>query len=172
MYHQYRLKKFFLMFTFEGEREMETQNPEQAPGSELVAQSLTRTQTHEPWDHDLNQSQTLNWWSHPGVSPHPIIIDFNKTKKVTKEIKALNNTINKLELLGEYRILYSKNFLKCLFILKECVQVGEEQRGRENPKHPLHCQRRRLHSFSKTLTISDYSYAFLCSIHYPTTFFF
>ena len=24
-------------------------------------------QTHKPWDHDLSQSQTLNWLSHPGA---------------------------------------------------------------------------------------------------------
>ena len=24
-------------------------------------------QTHKPWDHDLSQSQTLNWMSHPGA---------------------------------------------------------------------------------------------------------
>ena len=23
--------------------------------------------THEPWDHDLSQSWTLNWLSHPGI---------------------------------------------------------------------------------------------------------
>ena len=30
----------------ERERERETHNPKQAPGSELLAQSLTRAQTH------------------------------------------------------------------------------------------------------------------------------
>ena len=50
------------------ERERETQNPKQAPGSELSAQSACHgAQTHKPWDHDLSQSQTLNPLSHPGA---------------------------------------------------------------------------------------------------------
>ena len=47
------------------QRERETQNPKQAPGSELSAQSPTRPQTHKPQDHDLSRSRTLNQLSHP-----------------------------------------------------------------------------------------------------------
>ena len=50
------------------ERERETQDLKQAPGSELSAQSPTRglnSQTEQ--DHDLSGSQTLNPLSHPGA---------------------------------------------------------------------------------------------------------
>ena len=53
-----------------GEAERERQNSNQAPSSELSAQSLmqgSNPQTHRPRDHDLSQSQTLNRPSHPGV---------------------------------------------------------------------------------------------------------
>ena len=58
-------KKIFLMFIFEtesmsgarGERERETQNLKQAPGSELSTQSPHGAQTHKPQNHDLSQSQ-------------------------------------------------------------------------------------------------------------------
>ena len=67
--------KFFWMFIFErdraragdGQRETHTQNPKQAPGSELSARSPTRglnPRTARSW---LRQSQLLNWLSHPGV---------------------------------------------------------------------------------------------------------
>ena len=49
----------------EGQREGETQNPKQAPGSELSAQ--VRHGGHEPQDHDLSWSQMLNQLSHPGA---------------------------------------------------------------------------------------------------------
>ena len=51
----------------QGKRERETQNPKQAPDSELPAQSPTGTRTHELQDHDLSQSQSLNPLSHLGV---------------------------------------------------------------------------------------------------------
>ena len=47
------------------ETERETQNPNQAPGSELSAQSLTWGLNW--WDHDLSWSRTLNRLSHPGA---------------------------------------------------------------------------------------------------------
>ena len=50
-----------------GQRERHTQNPKQAPGSELSARCPTQARTHEPWDHHLSRSQTLNWLSHPGA---------------------------------------------------------------------------------------------------------
>ena len=43
----------------EGQRERESQNPKQAPGSELSAQSLTRGSNSQTRDHDLSQSRTL-----------------------------------------------------------------------------------------------------------------
>ena len=57
----------------EGQKEGETQNPKQAPGCEHRAQCGALT--HEPWDHDLSQSQImtwakvrhLNWLKHPGT---------------------------------------------------------------------------------------------------------
>ena len=65
-------KKIFLMFIFErqwdraqmgeeGQRERETQNPKQVPGSELSAHS-SRAQTY-----DLSLSWTLHRLSHPGA---------------------------------------------------------------------------------------------------------
>ena len=44
----------------EGQRERETQNPKQAPGSELSAQSPREAPTPEPRDRDLSRSQTLD----------------------------------------------------------------------------------------------------------------
>ena len=41
-----------------GQRERETQNPKQAPGSRLRAQC--GAWTHKPWDHDLSWGRTLN----------------------------------------------------------------------------------------------------------------
>ena len=59
----------------EGQRQKETQNPKQAPGSELSAQGLTWGST--PWmcDHGLIRSRTLNRLNHPGT-PHNIIVTF------------------------------------------------------------------------------------------------
>ena len=51
----------------EGQREGDTQNLKQAPGSELSARSPTQAPTHEPGDHDLSGSQTLNQLSHTGA---------------------------------------------------------------------------------------------------------
>ena len=52
-----------------GQRERETQNPKQVPGSaELSAQSPWHgAWTYEPWDHDLSWSWMLNRLSHPGA---------------------------------------------------------------------------------------------------------
>ena len=52
-----------------GERkiERETLNLKQAPGSELSHSAWRWARTHEPWDHDLSQSRTLNRLSHPGT---------------------------------------------------------------------------------------------------------
>ena len=51
----------------EGQRARETQNPKQAPGSELSAASLTQGRNPQPWEHDLSWSLMLNWLSHPGA---------------------------------------------------------------------------------------------------------
>ena len=45
----------------------ETQNPKQAPGSELSAQSPTRGSNSQTRDDDLSRSRTLNRLSHPGA---------------------------------------------------------------------------------------------------------
>ena len=50
----------------ERERERERENLKQAPHHHLGAQCGAGT--HEPWDHDLSQSWTLNRLSHPGAS--------------------------------------------------------------------------------------------------------
>ena len=50
----------------EGQRKRETQNPKQASGSELSAQSLM-ARTQELGDHDLSWSRTLNQLSHAGT---------------------------------------------------------------------------------------------------------
>ena len=55
------------MWVEEGQRERETQNPKQAPGSELSAQRRTRGSNSQQRDHDLSRSQPLNWLSHPGA---------------------------------------------------------------------------------------------------------
>ena len=57
------LQKNFLMFIFErqsmsGRGTESKENPKQAPGSELSAQSPTWAQTHELQDHDLSLT---NW---------------------------------------------------------------------------------------------------------------
>ena len=52
----------------EGQRERETQNLKQAPGSEPSAQTAQcGAWTHEMWDHDLCRSWPLNQPSHPGT---------------------------------------------------------------------------------------------------------
>ena len=50
----------------EGQRERETQNPKQAPGSELSAQSPTGG-SNSPSGEIMSQSWTLNWLSHAGA---------------------------------------------------------------------------------------------------------
>ena len=55
----------------EGQRETETQNPKQAPGSRLRAVSTepnNGARTHRPWDHDMSRSRTLSRLSHPGAT--------------------------------------------------------------------------------------------------------
>ena len=52
----------------EGQRERETQNRKQAPGSEPSAQSPRGARTHEPWAQDLSTSPTFNQLSRPGAS--------------------------------------------------------------------------------------------------------
>ena len=59
----------------EGQREREIENPKQAPGSELSAQSPTGAQTHKLRDHDLNRSQLLKQLSHTGA---PLVLVFNE----------------------------------------------------------------------------------------------
>ena len=51
----------------EGQRERETQTLKQAPGSELSAQSPTRSTNPQTTDHDLSRSRTLNRLSPPGA---------------------------------------------------------------------------------------------------------
>ena len=76
---------FFLTFTYflrdrdrvqagEKQRERETRNPKQVPGSELSARSPTRGWNpwiHESWGRDLSRSRTLDRLSHPGA-PRPL----------------------------------------------------------------------------------------------------
>ena len=50
------------------ERERETQNPKQAPGSELSAQNPRRVSNSEWGGPDLSQSQKFNRLSRPGAS--------------------------------------------------------------------------------------------------------
>ena len=51
----------------EGQRERETQNPKQAPGSVPTAQSLTWGSNPKSMDHDLSRSWMLNGLIHPGA---------------------------------------------------------------------------------------------------------
>ena len=51
----------------EGQRERETQNLKQAPGSELSAQARHGAGTHKLSDYDLSRSRMLNCLSHPGA---------------------------------------------------------------------------------------------------------
>ena len=78
LYHLcfYWLSFFLCLFIFErqqdrvwageGQRERETQNPKQAPSSELSAQPNTGLELTN-WDHDLSRRRTLNQLSHPGA---------------------------------------------------------------------------------------------------------
>ena len=70
----------------EGQRERETQKVNQAPDSELSAQSSTWDLTHELKDHDLSWSRMLNWLSHTGplstffsISTTPPVVHSNYT---------------------------------------------------------------------------------------------
>ena len=49
------------------EREKETQNPKQAPGSGCQRRARHGARTHKPWYHDLSQSRMLKQLSHPGT---------------------------------------------------------------------------------------------------------
>ena len=51
-----------------GQREKETQNLKQAPGSELLAQSAHRARTYQPQDPHLSQRRMLNQLSYPGTN--------------------------------------------------------------------------------------------------------
>ena len=62
---------------WEGQREEETQNLKEAPGSELLAQSPTwvsKLQTQR--DHDLSQSQMPNRLSHTGAPYYNFLNSF------------------------------------------------------------------------------------------------
>ena len=87
------IKKIFLMFTFERERKRETdrqhkQGRDRERGRHRIRRRLQvlscqhragrGAQTHEPWDHDLNQSWRLNWLSHPGAFPLNISLFHSK----------------------------------------------------------------------------------------------
>ena len=59
-----------------GEGQRGRQNPKQAPGSELSAQSPMRGSNPWIWDHDLSWSWQLNTLSHPDA-PITIFIGFS-----------------------------------------------------------------------------------------------
>ena len=61
------------------QRERKIQNPKQAPGSELSAQSPMWGLNPWTWDHDLSWSQMLNWLSHPGT---PIISQGSLSREI------------------------------------------------------------------------------------------
>ena len=56
---------FFFFWERERQKKKETENPKQAPLCQHKARHGSKTR--EPWDHDLNPSQTLNQLSHPGA---------------------------------------------------------------------------------------------------------
>ena len=47
--------------------------------------------THQPWDHDLSWSQTLNWLSHPGT-PMIIFLEEEKNKILSWSGHSLNSS--------------------------------------------------------------------------------
>ena len=69
------LKKIFFTFIYfwetawarEGQRERETQNSKQLWALSCQHRARRGARTHGPWDHDLSQSRTPNWLSHPGA---------------------------------------------------------------------------------------------------------
>ena len=68
------LKCLFIYFFWERERDMSQGGAgrEGERGSEGLCwqqRAWCGAPTHKPWDHDLNQSQMLNWLSHPGAPP-------------------------------------------------------------------------------------------------------
>ena len=74
----FRVLFLFLMFIYFWERETEHgQGRERERGRHRIRSRLQavscqhraqlRARTHKPWDHDLSQSRTLNWLSHPGA---------------------------------------------------------------------------------------------------------
>ena len=69
----------------ERKRERETQNPKQAPGSELSPQSPTQGSNSRTVrsDHDLSRSRMLNRLSHPGAPD--TTDDLNHTKAQLEE---------------------------------------------------------------------------------------
>ena len=46
-----------------GQRERETENPKQAPGSQLSYRAWRRAWTHKPWDHDWAEVECLTCWT-------------------------------------------------------------------------------------------------------------
>ena len=89
----YFIKIFFvLMFVFERERASEQRRGRgrgrhriwsRLQGLSCQHRAWHGTQTHDPWDHDLSQSRTLNRLSHPGA---PIYSIFQREDRVHAQV--------------------------------------------------------------------------------------
>ena len=85
----------FLFFKFIFERETERacgggaesgRDRGSKASSSCQQRAWCRARTHEPWDHDLSQSRTLNWLSHPGVPMTILNKSEDKVRKITSYI--------------------------------------------------------------------------------------
>ena len=140
------------MQVVEEQRERETQNPKQAPGSELPAQSPTRGSNSHSWDHDLSWSRTPNWLSHPGapilkfLKEHfiwehlhlpetyfpSVVLDFKLTRDIKLSFTDSLTSLNIIEQMSVMSIswivsIWIENVLTFFSIITPCVSMPAAQ---------------------------------------------
>ena len=81
----------------EGQRERETQNLKQSPGSELSAQSPTRGWTHPPWDQDLREVGRSTDWATQAPQESLVLIRYSLA--YGSSFKRMNRTFEAKECL-------------------------------------------------------------------------
>ena len=107
-----------------GRKKRETQNLKQAPGSKLSAQSPTTWGSElVPWDHDLNQSYTLNQLRHPGT---PVVVTLKWAKETGKiNFKSMFPLFNIFKILLFQHIIGKKvNVAFYIFMFKNVPQIS------------------------------------------------
>ena len=103
-FHSLLFLSFFILIYFERDRKCdqgrgrergESKNPKQALNSQCRAQC--GAQTHELWDQDLNQSQTLNQLNHPEAAVF-IFTPSSGTQSTLQSFKHVNHALSFIHL--------------------------------------------------------------------------